>query len=465
MASGHFPQQPHDVPAVDSKYRRIQTKLPVPESLPILERLHAYEPRSMAGQPPIVWDRADGFQVHDAWGNTWLDWSSGVLVTNAGHAHPDVKQATTDRIQHGLMHNYCFPSEVRSQLVKELVESTPDPLNKAFLLTTGSETTECAIKLMRTHGRSIGGDEKIGIVTFVNGFHGRTMGSQMAGGNPAAKEWIVNVDPAMVQVPFPDGFRQADTSFEAFLDALKAQGFGPEHIAGVMMETYQGGSARFAPAEYVQKLRQWCDDHDIVLTFDEVQAGFGRTGKFFGFEHYDVQADLVCCGKGISSGLPLSAVLGKPELLDQYPPGSMTSTHTGNPVCSAAALASLRAIKRERMIENAATLGEMLDTELKRIAHRFGPAMGDPCAKGLVGSIQVVKPGTTEPDGALASDIVWRCIKSGLLMFAPVGVGGATVKIAPPLCTTEDALRDGIDVLERAIEQAMLEAPQTAASR
>jgi len=464
MAGGGFPMTPRDVAPVETKHRRIQTPIPVPESLPIIEQLHAHEPVSMRGQPPVVWDRAHMHQVHDRWGNTWLDWSSGVLVANAGHAHPDVQQAVRAQVDHGLMHNYCFPSEVRSRLVKELADTAPAPMDKAFLLTTGSEATECAIKLMRTHGRSVGGDKKIAIVTFVNGFHGRTMGSQMAGGNPAAQEWIVNIDPAMIHVPFPDGFRQKDTSFDAFLDALKAQGVGPEHVAGIMMETYQGGSARLAPAEYVQQMRKWCDDHDIVLTFDEVQAGFGRCGTMFCFEHYGVHADLVCCGKGISSGMPLSAVLGRADLLDQYPPGSMTSTHTGNPVCCAAALASLNAIKQKKMVDNAARLGAILDHELKRIGQRFGPAMGDPCATGLVGSIQVVKPGTTEPDSALATDIVRRCIEMGLLMFAPVGVGGATVKIAPPLCTPEDALREGIDVLETAIEQAMSEANQPAAS-
>ncbi|MFW6059211.1 MAG: aspartate aminotransferase family protein [Phycisphaeraceae bacterium] len=464
MAAGGFPLEPRDVEQVQTKYRRIATKMPVPESLPIIEQLRKYEPWSMSGQPPVVWDRAEGFQVHDAWGNTWLDWSSGVLVTNAGHAHPEVRKATAAQIDKPLMHNYCFPTQIRAELVKELVESTPATLEKAFLLTTGSETTECAIKLMRTHGQSVGGKRKIGIVGFVNGFHGRTMGAQMAGGVQAAKEWMVNLDPSMVQVPYPDGFRQQDTSFDVFLDSLKKQGFEPADIAGVIVETYQGGNAQLAPNQYMQKLRAWCDEHDILLTFDEVQAGFGRTGKMFCYEHYGVDADLVCCGKGISSGMPLGAVLGRAKLLDQYPPGSMTSTHTGNPVCCAAALASLHAIKNEKMINNAAKLGQILDTELKRIGQRFGPAMGQPVATGLVGSIQVVKPGTTDPDGDLATDIVRRCVDAGLLMFAPVGVGGATVKIAPPLCTPEDALREGIEVLETAIEQATSAAPQATAS-
>jgi len=446
-----FPLEPRSVPRVETKYRRIVTQIPVPQSIPILERLRRYEPLSMAGQPPIIWHKAQGYQVYDAWGNMWLDWSSGVLVANAGHCHPAVQQAVIQQTQAGLMHAYCFATQERAQLVEALAAVAPDPLKKVFLLTTGAEACECAIKLMRTHGRGVGGNKKIAIVTFGNAFHGRTLGAQMAGGVPALKEWIVNLDKDMIQVPFPDGFRQKDTRFEVLERCLAEAGFTPDRVAGVMLETYQGGSAAFAPPAYIQQLRAWCDKHDVVLTFDEVQAGFGRTGTFWGFEHYGVVPDLICCGKGITSGMPLSAVIGRPKLLDQYPPGSMTSTHTGNPVCVAAALANLKVIQQEGLVENSRRLGVILDSELKRLVKRFGGPVGAGDAKGLVGTVQIVKPGTTDPDKPLATAIVRRCVESGLLMFAPVGVGGGTIKICPPLVTDEPALREGICVLEGAI--------------
>lgn len=449
------PLQPRDVAPVETKYRRIVTSIPVPESLPILEGLRKQEPLSMGGQPPVLWDRAEGINVYDRWGNMWLDWSSGVLVTNAGHSHPAVKQAALDQINHGLMHNYCFPSEVRGRLIDELVKAAPEGLDKVFLLTTGSEATECAIKLMRQHGKTVGSDNKITIVSFVNGFHGRTMGAQMAGGWPGQKEWIVNLDPAMVQVPFPDGFRQSDTGFEVFLKSIEKAGVKPEQVAGVMLETYQGGSAKLAPVPYMKRLRQWCNEHDAVLTFDEVQAGFGRTGKFWGFEHYGIEADLICCGKGISSGLPLSAVIGRAHLLDLFPPGSMTSTHTGNPVCAAAALESVRAIKHDGLVENARKIGDVLTSELDRLKRRFDGPIGAADALGAVATLQMVKPGTTDPDNALAAKVVQGCIERGLLMFAPVGTGGGTVKIAPPLITPEDALLEGITVLAASLEEAI----------
>ncbi len=446
---------PRDVPAVETKYRRIGTPIPVPESIPVLEKLRRYEPRSMSGQPLVVWDRAEDCQVYDRWGNCWLDWSSGVLVTNAGHNHPKIAKAMVDQINHGLTHNYCFPSQARADLTEKLANVAPEGLDKVFLLTTGSEATECAVKLARTWGENLGGEKKIGIVTFDNAFHGRTMGSQMAGGIPSLKTWIVNVDKDMVQVPFPCGFRGPDTSFEGFLKSLEEQNVTPDMIAGVMTETYQGGNASFAPPEYMQKLRHWCDEHRVVLICDEVQAGFGRTGKYWGFEHYGIDPDLICCGKGISSGMPLSAVIGRNDIMDLYAPGSMTSTHTGNPVCAAAALASLAVIEEEGLVDNSFKMGEILQPELRRIGQMYPEHIGMVHGKGLVASLHIVKPGGIEPDTELASAIVLRCVEKGLMMFAPVGYAGASVKVSPPLTISEEPLRESIAVLEEACKEVI----------
>ena len=446
---------PRKVPTVETKYRRIVTEFPVPESIPVLQKLRQYEPMSMSGQPLVIWDRADGIQVYDRWGNMWLDWSSGVLVANAGHNHPKIRQAILDQVQHGLVHNYCFPSAIRADLTEQLASVAPEGLSKVFLLTTGAEACECAIKLARTHGRKVGGDRKITFVTFNNAFHGRTMGAQMAGGIPALKQWIVNLDKDMVQVPFPDGFRCPDTSFEGFLKALDALGRTPDQIAGVMTETYQGGNASFAPPEYVQQLRRWCDQHRVLLIMDEVQAGFGRTGTFWGFEHYGVVPDLICCGKGISSGLPISAVIGRPEIMDMYPPGSMTSTHTGNPVCAAAAMASVRVTLEENLVEQSRRMGEILQPELRRIGQRFSKRIGAVHGKGLVASLHMVKPGSIDPDPDLAFDIIRRSVEKGLLMFSPVGYGGASVKISPPLVIQEEPLRESLTVIEEVLEEAI----------
>ena len=450
-----FSITPRTVPPVKTKHRRIATQLPHPDSLTTLEALRKFEPQSMRGQPPLVWERAEDIYVFDKYGNQWIDWSSGVLVTNCGHGAPEVKQAIIDQVNSGLLHNYVFPSEERAQLAKMLVELAPKGLDKVFLLTTGSEATECAIKLARAHGIRKGGNKKIGIVGAERGFHGRTLGAQQAGGIPGQKGWIVNEDPAIVQVPFPDGYWTEDTSFDLFLKTIEKKGLKPEHVAGVMFESYQGVGPDFAPVEYVQRLVEWCRENGALLIFDEVQAGFGRTGKFWAFEHYGVTPDLICCGKGISSSLPLSAVIGRTEVMDQFPPGSMTSTHTGNPVCCAAALANLKKIISEDLTGNAARMGKVLEAGLREIQGRHRDIVGHFTCRGLVAGLQIVKAGKKEPDHDLAHSIIERCFHKGLLFFSPVGAWGQTVKIAPPLTISEEALKEGLAVLSEAIAEAV----------
>jgi 4-aminobutyrate aminotransferase/(S)-3-amino-2-methylpropionate transaminase len=445
---------PREIQHVESKHRRMVTRFPVPESLTVLERLRRYEPVSMRGQPPVIWDRAQGFQVHDPYGNVWMDWSSGVLVTSAGHGRQRIVQAIVDQAKSGLLHNYCFPSEIRARLAERLVKLAPEGIDKAFLLTTGSEATENVIKLGRTHGERVS-PTKVVVVTYERAFHGRTLGAQLAGGIPELKEWIPRGDPTFVQVPFPDGFRTEDQGFELFEKSLEIQGVDPADVACVMTETYQGGGASFAPPEYVRDLRRWCNENRALLAFDEVQAGFGRTGKFWGFEHYGVIPDLICCGKAISSSLPLSAVLGPSEIMDIYAPGTMTSTHTGNPVCCAAALANIDIIEAEGLVENSRKVGEVLQAGLMSLKDRYPDVIGAVHGKGLVAGLHMVEPGSKDPDGDLAFRVVEECVRRGLLMFSPVGYGGATVKISPPLVITEEAVSEGVGVLDEAIAAAL----------
>src|ERR1017187_4320826 len=242
-----FTLVPRPVERVDTHFRRIVTDLPVPESLPLLEKLYEFEPRAMRGQPPVVWDRAEGFQVYDAWGNRWIDWSSGVLIANAGHGRQEIADAIAQQARSHMLMSFSFANQPRARLVEKLVSILPEPLKKVFLFSVGSEAVECAIKLCRTWGVKNGGRSKHVIVTYANAFHGRPMGAQQAGGIPELKNWIVNLDPGFVQVPFPDGFRTPNISFDTFESALRERGIEPQNVAGVMLESYQGGSAPFAP--------------------------------------------------------------------------------------------------------------------------------------------------------------------------------------------------------------------------
>jgi len=447
---------PVAVPHVQTKFRTIRTAIPVPESLPIFEALRLSEPRSMAGQPPILWHKAEGATVSDRWGNRWIDWSSGVLIANAGHGHPAIRAAIREELERPLLATYVFPHEGRATLTRMLSELSPDPANyMAFLLSTGSEATENCIKLSKTYALEKHGPGKKVFVSFNNAFHGRTMGAQLAGGMNRLKIWMGACDPSFVQVPFPDGYKNEDVSFDLFLKTLKEKGVSPKEIAGVMTESYQGVGPDFLPVEYAKKLEKFCRQHDIVLTMDEVQAGFGRTGKMFCFQHYGIKPDLIACGKGITSSLPLSAVIGRTAIMDLYAPGSMTSTHSASPLATAAGIANLKVLKGKKLAQRAAKLGAWFIPELERIQKKYPQRLGCCWGKGLVAGIQVVKPGTREPDAVVATAINVACFHKGLLMFAPVGIGGECLKIAPPLTIAEAALRESLAVFEQSVDEVM----------
>ncbi|MBI5382894.1 MAG: aspartate aminotransferase family protein [Opitutae bacterium] len=447
--------KPVKVPQVKTKHRRIVTALPVPQSLPTLRKLEKHEPMSMQGQPPIVMHKAEGNYVWDNWGNQWIDWSSGVLISNAGNANKAVAKALKEMIQRPLLSTYVFPHEKRAELAELLASIAPDKSYKVFLLSTGSEATENCIKLSKTYALQKYGPEKRYFVSFKNAFHGRTMGAQLAGGNPNLKKWLGKSDDSFVQVPFPDGYKNTDTRFELFLETLAGLGIKPEQVCGVMTESFQGVGPDFMPVEYARKLAAWCRANDVVLTMDEVQAGFGRSGKWFSFQHYGIKPDLIACGKGISSSLALSAVIGRPEVMELYAPGSMTSTHSASPLPVAAAIANIRELKRSKAVQNAAKLEPVLHKGLLAIQKKHPAVAGCVQCRGLVAGIQIVKPGTKEPDSATAIKINEKCFHKGLLMFAPVGIAGECIKIAPSLLTSKEVLLEGLAVLDAAMDEVL----------
>ncbi|GAB4317374.1 MAG: acetyl ornithine aminotransferase family protein [Promethearchaeota archaeon] len=454
-----YSTEPTDVARVETKHRRIvSSKLPVPESMPELERLWSLEARSLAPwQFPVLWQRAKGYQVFDPFGNVWLDASAGIAVANAGHAPDEVICAIVEQANSELLYNFTFPSRARLRFLEKLVEFASDVaphLEKAFLMSAGSEACENVLKLARRYQHVTHGPHKNVVVTFEGAFHGRTLGAQMMGGLPELKDWIVHHDPDLVQVPFPDGFYNEETSFEGFVRALDRLGVEPARVAAVFVEPAQGANVHLMPVEYARKLREWCDDHEVLLCFDEVQTGFGRMGHKFGHLHYGVEADLISLGKGISGSLPLSATLGRAEIMDVFPPGHMTSTHTGNAICCAAGTATLEIYEREGLVERAAELGaKVLQPGLRRVAERH-EAIGVATGVGLFAGIQVVEggeAGAKVPDKQGAYEVNQRLCQKGVMMFAPVGK--ACCKFAPPLVIPEDALVELVEVVDEAVEE------------
>ena len=454
--TGKYSLTPLDVPRVETEHRRIVTKLPVPGSIPILEKLKRYEPISMQGQPPIVLHKAESFYAWDRWGNKWIDWSSGVLISNVGNSHPVIREAIQEMLDRPLLSTYVFAHEKRAELAELLVGLAPAPGYLVFVLSTGSEATENCIKLAKTYGLRKHGAAKRYIVGFQNAFHGRTLGAQLAGGMKKQKDWIGEGDESFVHVPFPDGYKNRDVRFELFTETLDRLGVSGDQVCGVISESYQGVGPDFFPVDYARNLETWCRKHDVVLIMDEVQAGFGRTGRLFTFEHYGIRPDLIACGKGVTSSLPLAAVIGRSDIMNLYPPGSMTSTHSGSPLPAAAAVANLRLLREGNFKENARKLGPLLESGLETIQRSHPDRAGCVHALGLVAGIQMVKAGTKEPDGETATRINEKCFQKGLLMFAPVGIGGECIKIAPPLDITEDALREGIAVLSQAADEVLI---------
>ena len=450
--------EPVDVPKVETKNRRIVTSQPPPQAIPILKELTKYEPISMTwDQYPVLWDRAEGYSVYDAWGNRWIDFTSGIFVANVGHAHPKVIAALREKIDGKMIHSYYFPSAVRAKLTRLLVEAAPKGIEKAFLLSTGAEATECALKLTRIRGRALS-PTKLKMICWTNAFHGKTMGAQTMAGRAGAKAWIGPLDPNIHHLPFPypwdkDAKLSGRERFEKDMKALLASGVRAEDVAGFMIESYQGWAALFFPKDYIQAVREWADRHDALLSFDEVQSGFGRTGKMFALEHYGVRPDIICCGKGLASGVPLSAVLSRAEILDVDP--SLNSTHSGNPLCCAAGAATLEVMKEERLPERAARLGPKVSERLAAIQKRFPEKIGWVFGEGLVWALMLkgAKPGEFDLD--LADRVTQAALYKGLLMIR-TGVG--SIKLGPPLTIAEDALMEGLGVVEEAIAECLVPA-------
>ena len=360
-------------------------------------------------------------------------------------------------IDRGLLASYVFVHEKRARLAEMLRALSPDPQKyRVFLMSTGSEATENCIKLSKTYALAKHGAHKKYFVTFQlrlsRAHDGRAACRRLGEGEGVDGRSRPHLCASAVSRMVT---RMKTPRLIFSSKTLAEKGVKPQDIAGVMTETYQGGGPDFLPVEYAQKLQAFCREHDIVMCYDEVQAGFGRTGKMFGFEHYGVRPDLIACGKGISSSLPISAVIGREDIMDLYPPGSMTSTHSGSPLPVAAAIANLEIIQKENLAERAARMGEILIPDLERIRQKYPQVLGCLQGKGLVAGIQVVKPGSKTPDPDTAVRINVACFQKGLLMFAPVAAGGECLKIAPPLTIAEDALRESLQVFEEAVDEVL----------
>ena len=434
----------------------IKTELPGPRAREWLKKSDAYEPHSMSEQAPLVWAKARGCEIEDVDGNVFLDFSSGVLVTNIGHCHPDYVAAVKDQAER-VFNCYDFPSAERVALAEKLIEMTPPHLDKCFLLTTGSEATEAAMKMAR---RAHSGYE---ILAFHGAFHGRTYGAMSAGGSGGVKKGFGPLLPGIIHAPFCYCYRCVfDKQFPQCklwcLDHLDwvVSKESDGSLCAVITEPYQGGAGSIIPPKgYLEGLQQWCRDRGLYFILDEVQSSFGRTGKMFAMEHYDIEPDLVCLAKGLGSGVPCAAVLGRSEIMDVLEPGDLSSTNGGNPFSSRAALAAIEIIEKNKLHRRAARLGKQMAERFDKLQRKI-KQIGDVRGQGLVFGIEMVEDRRSKaPAKDLCKRIVHEAYLRGLCLIAPIGMFGNVIRIAPPLIMTEQQMMEGMDILEAAMKAAV----------
>ncbi len=435
---------------------KIITELPGPNSRKYIEKSRKYEPQSMSDQIPLVWAEAHGCVVIDVDGNEFLDWTSGVLVTNVGHCHPEYVAEIQDQCGK-LLNCYDFLSTPRADLAEKLVQITPPHLDRCFLVTTGTDATEAAMRMAR---RAHKGWE---ILAFHGAFHGRTYGAASAGGSMGVKKGFGPMVPGFLHAPFPYCYRcPFDKTCEdcgmfclKHLDwVISKESCG--ELCAVITEPYQGGAGSITPPPgYMEGLDAWCKKNGVYFIFDEVQSSFGRTGKMFAFEHYDIKPDLVTLGKGLGSGVPCSAVMGTSQIMDVLPPGSMGSTNGGNPLSSRAALAAIGIMEKEDLVANSARMGAIMGDRFRSMMARY-EQMGDVRGSGLVWGLELVTDKASKtPDKDLTRRLVNEAYQRGLCMIAPIGMYGNVVRVAPPLVITEAETEESLGIFEEAFKAAI----------
>jgi 4-aminobutyrate aminotransferase-like enzyme len=446
-----FSHEPKHTVSIETKNRKICTAIPSPETLQILEDCKKFEPKSMNNQIPIVWDRASGFNVWDISGNKWIDFTSTIFVTNVGHSHPRIKNAIKQMVDGDLLNAYYYPTKIRSEFSKYILEKTTGgKFDKVLLLSTGSEANEAAIKMARIRKYKKDPQSKNVVLGFENSYHGKTFGSQLAGGKTKEKYWINDkTNNLHLPYPYPEKLenRSGSEFFESsILQLLENNNLKPSDICAIISEPYQGWCAVFIPKDYALQMRKFCNKHDILFICDEVQSGFGRTGKMFAYEHLGIVPDILVCGKGISSSLPVSAVLTSTEIADCDE--SFNSTHGGNPVGVAASLESLKIIEDENLVSESSRKGSILELELNKWKNEMPEYISKIYCKGLLASVFIESCNDKINNSDFVDMLIEEATRQGLMS---IRTASGTLKIGPPLCITDDALVEGVEVLKNSL--------------
>jgi 4-aminobutyrate aminotransferase len=395
------------------------------------------------------WSHGAGHRLFDTDGKAYLDFANGIAVTALGHAHPRVTAAIHAQVDRliGPISAIGFTDPI-SRLATAIADTFPDPLDSVLFLNSGSEAIDGALKLARrVTGRP-------GIIAFRGGFHGRTWGATSV--TSSALNYRTGYEPLLPGVhltTFPAAYRgfggdedAAVTGAMHDLRALTSSVIPPTAVASILIEPIQGeGGYNPAPPEFLRELRAFCDEHGILLIADEVQCGYGRTGRMWAFEHAGIVPDVVVIAKSIANGLPLSAIISSRELQERWGRGAHGSTYAGNPVACAAGLAVLETIRDEGLLDNAAARGIELREGLERIAAE-DDRIGDIRGPGLMIGVEFVRDRRTrEPDGMLPDQLSTACVDAGLLVLT-CGRQHEVIRWIPPLDVTSAEISEAVEI-------------------
>jgi 4-aminobutyrate aminotransferase / (S)-3-amino-2-methylpropionate transaminase / 5-aminovalerate transaminase len=436
-----------------TKSIEIRTEVPGPRSREIVERKERVVAAPLSLVHPIVTAEARGATLTDVDGNTFLDFTGGVGCLNVGHSHPRLVEAAQEQLARFSHTDFTIvPYEVYVELAERLVAIAPitGPVKAAFF-NAGTEAIENSIKFARSYTK------RPAVIVFEGAFHGRTMLSMtMTSKTHPYKAGLGPFAPEVYRVPFPHEYRGLDvgTALTALRRAFVTQ-VAAEHVAAIVMEPVLGeGGFVVAPTEFVRGVREICDEHGIVFVADEVQTGFGRTGRMWAMEHHGVEPDVMVVAKSIAGGLPLSGVLGRAEIMDAPPDSAIGGTYVGNPVAQAAAIAVLDVFEEEGLVERAAAIGETIRARMLAWQERW-PQIGDVRGLGAMLAIELVADlETKEPTADVATAVVEEAARNGLLLIKS-GTDGNCIRVLTPFVITDAELDEALGVWEDALAEVL----------
>lgn len=404
----------------------------------------------------FVAERAEGSYIYTDDGRQFLDFTCGIGVTNTGHCHPKVVEAIREQAGNFIhaQANIVIHKPML-ELIAELRKITPPSIDSYYFANSGAEALENAVKIARVAtGRQ-------NVIVFSGSFHGRSSGTMALTTSKTVYRTGFGPLPSGVFVsPFPYAFRLKMTEAEASdyaleqLEHLLASQTAPKETAAILIETVLGeGGYVVPPKSFMKGLREICDRHGILLIFDEVQSGFGRTGRWFAFEHFEVEPDIITAAKGIASGMPLSGVFASTDLMLKLDVGSIGGTYGGNAVACAAGAATIRAMREENMLENATERGVQLMTGLRKLQEEYSQ-IGDVRGKGLMVGTEFVVDGRADKAKPLVKEIIHKAEEKGLLLLS-CGTYDNTIRWIPPLNVTSEQVNDGLGIFSESLREAV----------